>query len=68
MYIWDKSAIDISLEARDGLTVHNRIYRRHHGAFRVRSRQIPGRSGTVFTLFLPYQAATPHKVNAETLV
>ena len=39
-----------------GLWVSNEIVHRHHGALRVRSSTKEGRSGTVFTLFLPEQA------------
>ncbi|RRA48258.1 nitrogen regulation protein NR(II) [Acidipila sp. EB88] len=43
-----------------GLWVSREIVLRHHGALAVRSRESqPGRpGGTVFTLFLPYQAVT----------
>ena len=41
-----------------GLWVSSEIVRRHHGRLAVRSRQ-GQRSGTVFTLFLPYQTMTP---------
>ena len=40
-----------------GLWISDEIVRRHGGTLRVRSRQCPGDSGTVFTLFLPYDAA-----------
>jgi len=39
-----------------GLWISDEIVRRHHGRLLVRSSQRPGRSGTVFELFLPYQA------------
>jgi len=39
-----------------GLWVSRDIVARHKGAFRVRSSQRPSRSGTVFTLFLPFEA------------
>jgi signal transduction histidine kinase len=39
-----------------GLWVSHEIVERHGGALAVRSNQDPGRSGTVFTLFLPFQA------------
>ena len=42
-----------------GLWVTSEIVKRHHGNLRVRSRQDPSPSGTVFTLFLPYQAIAP---------
>ena len=38
-----------------GLWVSSEIVDRHHGHLGVRSRTLPGSSGTVFTLFLPYQ-------------
>jgi two-component system, sporulation sensor kinase C len=38
-----------------GLWVSREIVDRHHGHLRVRSRTTPGRSGTTFELFLPYQ-------------
>ena len=37
-----------------GLWVSREIVDRHKGILRVRSSQHPGRSGTVFTLFLPF--------------
>ncbi len=37
-----------------GLWVSHEIVQRHRGALRVRSSQLPGRHGTVFTLFLPF--------------
>jgi len=39
-----------------GLSVSMEIVRRHSGSLRVRSRQTPHGSGTVFTLFLPSEA------------
>jgi PAS domain S-box-containing protein len=41
-----------------GLWISKEIVERHHGCLRVRSSQRPGRTGTVFTLFLPFDAAT----------
>jgi signal transduction histidine kinase len=41
-----------------GLWVSNEIVQRHNGRLRVRSRRSESRSGTVFTLFLPYQSST----------
>lgn len=41
-----------------GLWVSADIVRRHGGVLRFRSSQKAGRSGTVFTLFLPFDAAT----------
>lgn len=39
-----------------GLWVSQEIVKRHNGALRVRSSQRTGRSGTVFALFLPFDA------------
>lgn len=39
-----------------GLWISHEIIARHQGAIKVRSSQGPGRSGTVFTVFLPYEA------------
>ncbi len=39
-----------------GLWISSDIVRRHHGFLRVRSRTGPRYSGTVFQLFLPFQA------------
>jgi PAS domain S-box-containing protein len=39
-----------------GLWVSNEIVQRHGGTLAVRSSQRQGRSGTVFTLFLPFEA------------
>ena len=41
-----------------GLWVSHQIVERHGGTLALRSSQRPGRSGTVFTLFLPFQAVT----------
>ncbi len=41
-----------------GLWISKEIVERHHGFLHVRSSQRPGKSGTVFTLFLPFDAAT----------
>jgi PAS domain S-box-containing protein len=38
-----------------GLWVCQEIVQRHHGVLRVRSTQSPGRNGTTFTLFLPFE-------------
>jgi PAS domain S-box-containing protein len=40
-----------------GLWISKDILDRHHGCLRVRSSQNPGRTGTVFTVFLPFEAA-----------
>jgi PAS domain S-box-containing protein len=40
-----------------GLWISKDILDRHHGCLRVRSSQSPGRTGTVFTIFLPFEAA-----------
>jgi signal transduction histidine kinase len=39
-----------------GLWISCEIIHRHEGTLRVRSSQQPGRSGTVFAIFLPYAA------------
>ena len=41
-----------------GLWVSMEIVDRHQGALRVRSSQMNGHRGTVFTLFLPFEAAS----------
>ena len=41
-----------------GLWVSQEIVTRHHGKLRVRSSQNESHRGTVFTLFLPFEAAT----------
>jgi PAS domain S-box-containing protein len=41
-----------------GLWISKEILERHKGRLRVRSSQAPGRTGTVFALFLPFDAAT----------
>ncbi len=41
-----------------GLWISKEILERHQGCLRVRSSQSPGHTGTVFTLFLPFEAAT----------
>jgi PAS domain S-box-containing protein len=40
-----------------GLWVSKEIVERHHGTLHIRSSQRQGRSGTVFTFFLPFEAA-----------
>jgi signal transduction histidine kinase len=37
-----------------GLWISQEIVNRHQGVLRVRSRRAPQSSGTVFTLFLPF--------------
>jgi signal transduction histidine kinase len=39
-----------------GLWISAEIIDRHHGVLRFRSNQKEGRSGTVFTMFLPFDA------------
>ncbi len=41
-----------------GLWITRGIVNRHHGHLQIRSSAEPGRSYTVFTLFLPYQGAS----------
>jgi PAS domain S-box-containing protein len=41
-----------------GLWISSEIIDRHHGALRFRSSQKEGRSGTVFTMFLPFDAVS----------
>jgi len=41
-----------------GLWVSSEIIARHHGSLRARSSQAKGRSGTIFTMFLPFVAVT----------
>jgi PAS domain S-box-containing protein len=41
-----------------GLWISKEIVERHHGHIRLRSSQHPSHTGTVFTLFLPFEAAT----------
>ena len=41
-----------------GLWVSKEIVDRHQGALNIRSSQAEGHSGTVFTLFLPFEAAS----------
>jgi signal transduction histidine kinase len=42
-----------------GLSLVRDVVRRHDGLLRVRSSTQPGRSGTVFTVFLPVPANEP---------
>jgi signal transduction histidine kinase len=39
-----------------GLWVSEDIVKRHHGRLELRSSQTPNRSGTIFTMFLPFDA------------
>jgi PAS domain S-box-containing protein len=41
-----------------GLWISKEIIERHNGRLSVRSSRRPGRTGTVFTIFLPFEAAT----------
>ena len=41
-----------------GMWVSIDMVRRHNCVLRFRSSQIPGRSGTVFTLFMPFERVT----------
>ncbi len=41
-----------------GLWISKEIIARHNGDLRLRSSQRPGRTGTVFTMFLPYDAVS----------
>ena len=41
-----------------GLWISSEIINRHHGSLRFRSSQKAGRSGTVFTMFLPFDAVS----------
>ncbi len=40
-----------------GLWISQEIVERHRGRIRLRSSQMPGHTGTVFTVFLPFEAA-----------
>lgn len=42
-----------------GLWISKEIVEKHQGHLRMRSSQRPGRSGTVFSLFLPFHAVLP---------
>lgn len=48
-----------------GLWLSQEIIVRHHGKLVCRSSQMPGRSGTVFMMFLPFQAASPDEANVQ---
>jgi len=41
-----------------GLWISQEIIQRHNGSLKVRSSQSPGASGTVFTLYLPFDSAS----------
>ena len=49
-----------------GLWISRGIVEKHHGTLRFRSSDLPGQSGTVFSLFLPTQAF-PAEAEAEPL-
>ena len=49
-----------------GLWISKEIVDRHRGKLRVRSSQKSGRSGTVFTLFLPFKAVSREPILAST--
>lgn len=51
-----------------GLWISAEIVQRHRGRLRVRSSQQPRHRGTVFQLFLPFQAATGDDAAEEVLV
>ena len=51
-----------------GLWVSSGIIQKHGGSIRVRSSARPGQSGTVFNVFLPWEAVQPQEqssVSAE---
>jgi two-component system, sporulation sensor kinase C len=48
-----------------GLWLSQEIIARHHGRLVCRTSQAPGRSGTLFTVFLPFQAVSPDGVNVQ---
>ena len=49
-----------------GLWVSSEILRKHEGSLRFRTCLAPGRSGTIFSLFLPHRDVMPHhNGNAE---
>ena len=49
-----------------GLWISREIVDRHHGVLSLRTSQRPGRSGTIFTLFLPHDAIEPASFNGPT--
>lgn len=50
-----------------GLWVSREIIDRHRGSICVRSSQVPGKSGTVFSLFLPFEAVIRHSSTSAAL-
>ncbi len=42
-----------------GLWVSRDLLKKHHAVMRIKSRQEPGRSGTVFSIFIPLEATDP---------
>jgi PAS domain S-box-containing protein len=48
-----------------GLWISREILDRHHGKLWVRSTQRPGRSGSVFAIFLPFEGPTPTHQEAD---
>ncbi len=50
-----------------GLWVSKEIVERHEGVLKVRSRQKPGRSGTVFYLFMPFEAVSRSETELPSL-
>jgi two-component system, sporulation sensor kinase C len=48
-----------------GLWLSQEIIARHHGKLVCHSSQAPGRGGTVFSVFLPFQAITPDEANIQ---
>ncbi len=47
-----------------GLWLSHGIVQKHGGAIRVRTRNLPGKSGTVFTVFLPQRRQSPPRGTA----
>jgi PAS domain S-box-containing protein len=50
-----------------GLWVCTNIVQRHHGSIRVKSSTIPGRSGTVFSVFLPSGQEPSQNLKSESM-
>ncbi len=48
-----------------GLWVCTNIVQRHHGSIRVKSSSTPGRSGTVFSVFLPRGQEPVNKISSQ---